>query len=293
MFTVLLGLSGALTYGFADFLGGLSARRTRPLAVTSLTATIGIGPLLLGLVLLGGRFTPGALIWGAVAGASGSVGVLLLYTALSIGPMSVLSPVTSVFSAILPVVAAVAFGTRLSPVAIAAIVVAILAVVLVSVSRNTSGAHVTLRGLLMAAVAGCGFGGLVLAYDMTSPAEGVAPLVVARAAQALLMVAALLITKRRRAPTSAPGSQTPTLGRSFWLMVIACGVLDAAANVFIQAALHVSPTPTTLPTVSVLNALYPVGTILLASIVLRERLTMIQLGGICLGIAASVTLSLS
>jgi hypothetical protein len=77
MFTVLLGLSGALTYGFADFLGGLSARRSRPLAVTSLTATVGIAPLLLGLVLLGGRFTPGALIWGAVAGVSGSVGVLL------------------------------------------------------------------------------------------------------------------------------------------------------------------------------------------------------------------------
>jgi drug/metabolite transporter (DMT)-like permease len=291
MFTVLLGLSGALAYGFADFFGGLSARRLRPLVVTTLTATVGIAPLLVGLVVLGGRFTPGALLWGAVAGLSGSVGVLLLYAALSIGPMSVLSPVTSVFSAILPVVAAVAFGTRLSAVAITAIVVAILAVVLVSVSRNASGAHVTLRGLVMAAVAGCGFGGLVLAYDMTSPAEGVAPLVVARVAQAILMAVAWLVTRRRNAPAS--GSQTPLLGRTFWLMVIACGILDAGANVFIQAALHVNPTPTTLPTVSVLNALYPVGTIVLASVVLRERLTRIQLGGIGLGIAASVALALS
>lgn len=292
MFTVLLGFSGALAYGFADFLGGLSARRIRPLAVTSLTATVGIAPLLVGLVLLGGRFTPAAFIWGAVAGVSGSVGVLLLYAALAIGPMSVLSPVTSVFSAILPVVFAVAFGTHLSPVAVAAIIVAIIGVILVSVSRSASGARLTVRGLVLATVAGCGFGGLVLAYDMTSPADGVAPLLVARLIQALLMSAALVVTKKWRAEATSPKSHMPRLGRNFWLIVVACGVLDAAANVFIQAALHLSPSPTTLPTVSVLNALYPVGTIVLASVVLRERLTTSQMGGIALGIAASVALAL-
>jgi drug/metabolite transporter (DMT)-like permease len=293
MFTVLLGLFGALAYGSADFAGGLAARRLRPLAVTSLTATIGIAPLLVGLLLLGGRFTLTALVWGAVAGVSGSVGVLLLYAALAIGPMSVLSPVTSVFSAILPVIVAVVFGTRLSLLAVAAIVIAVLAVVLVSASRSASGVRLTLRGLVMAVLAGFGFGGLVLAYDMTSPGDGVAPLVVARVVQALLMVAALLITRKRSAPTLSAGSRIPALSRRFGLIVITCGILDATANVFIQAALHSNPNPTTLPVVSVLNALYPVGTIILASIVLHERLTKVQGAGIGLGIAASVVLAFS
>jgi len=301
--TVLLGLSGALAYGFADFAGGVAAKTRRPLVVTTLTSTIGILPLLIGLLILGGRFTPAAVVWGSVAGLSGSVGVLLLYAVLARGPMSVLSPVTSVFAAVLPVVVALALGARLSLLATAAMVVAILAVILVSAAKDRSGARLTLRSVLMAATAGCGFGGLILAYDMTSPRDGIAPLVVARVMQALLMTAALLVTRRRSAVlvsgVVAPAvvvsgaSSAPRVNRGFWLIVIACGVLDASANVFIQAALHSSADPATLPVVSVLNALYPVGTIILASIILRERLTPVQIGGISLGIATSVVLALT
>jgi drug/metabolite transporter (DMT)-like permease len=291
MITVLLGLSGALAYGFADFAGGLAARRRSPVVVTALTSSIGIAPLLIGLVVLGGQFTPHAIFWGVVAGLSGSVAVLLLYAVLATGPMSVLSPVTSVFSAILPVVVAVSLGTRLSPLAVIAIVVAVVAVVLVSAAKDTSGARLTRRGLVMAVIAGCGFGGIVLAYGQTSTADGVAPLVVARVMQGVLMTGIVLVARaRRRARPEKPRAR-PT-GR-FWLTVIACGVLDATANVFIQAALHSNPDPANLPVVSVLNALYPVGTIILAGVVLRERLTRIQIGGIGLGIAASVVLALT
>jgi uncharacterized membrane protein len=109
----MLGLAGALAYGFADFLGGLASRRVPPIVVTAWVAVIGLVPLLVGLALLGGRFTAGALLWGTVAGISGSVGVLLLYTALAVGPMSVLSPLTSVVSAIVPVAVGVLFlGSR-------------------------------------------------------------------------------------------------------------------------------------------------------------------------------------
>lgn len=291
MLTVLLGLSGALFYGFADFAGGLASRKRRPLVVTTLAAIVGIVPLLVGLLVLGGRLTPEAILWGTVAGVSGSIGVLLLYAVLATGPMSVLSPLTAVFSSLVPVLVAVASGTRLSPLAIGAIAVAIIAVVLVSSAKNTTGARLTLKGLLMAAVAGCGFGGLVLAYDQTSPDDGASPLLVARVVQSLLMAGALLIT-RRRAASSATALSSP-MDRSFWLIVIACGIADAAANVFIQAALHSSSDPATLPVVSVLNALYPIGTIILASIVLRERLSIIQVGGIALGLTASVVLALA
>ncbi|UYC82021.1 hypothetical protein [Curtobacterium poinsettiae] len=64
MLTVLFGLSGAIVYGFADFLGGLASRQIRPVVVTAVAAAIGIVPLLVGLVVLGGVFS-----WPAAAGA--------------------------------------------------------------------------------------------------------------------------------------------------------------------------------------------------------------------------------
>ncbi|MBA8989851.1 drug/metabolite transporter (DMT)-like permease [Curtobacterium pusillum] len=307
MLTVLLGLSGALVYGFADFLGGLASRRLRAVTVTAVAAAVGIVPLLLGLVVVGGEFTGTAVLWGAVAGASGGVAVLLLYRALAIGPMSVLSPLTAVFAAVVPVLVAVFRGTALSGLAVAALVVAVVAVVLVAAVRDTSGARVTVGGLVTAAVAGCGFGGIVLAYDMTPSDSGVAPLVVARVLQAVLLGTAAVVSGpvARSGGTADPATEAVLAGSAappgpsgrrpvrLLVTVVACGVLDALANVFVQAGLHSSEDPATLPVMSVLNALYPIGTVVLAGVVLRERLTAVQWTGIALALAASVGLALA
>ena len=290
--TVILGLAGALAYGFADFLGGLASRRVPPIVVTAWVALIGLVPLLLGLAVLGGTFSSSALIWGTVAGLSGSVGVLMLYTALAVGPMSVLSPFTSVISAVLPVAIGVVFlGSRLTGFGVGAIAVAIIAVVLVGIVKDPSGARLTGRGLIAAAISGCGFGGLILAYAATSPDDGIAPLVVARLVQSVLMWAGvgvwLLRARRRGMPPASP----VRLPRGTWRLVAIGGVLDASANVFIQAALHSGGSASTLPVVSVLNALYPVGTIILAAIVLREKLTPLQIAGLVLALAASAVLA--
>lgn len=309
MLTVLFGLSGAVVYGFADFLGGLAARRIRPVTVAAVAAAVGIVPLLIGVAALGGTPSWTSTLWGAVAGLSGAVGVLLLYAALAIGPMSVLSPLTAVFAAVVPVVVAVARGTVLSPLAIAAVVVAVVAVVLVAAVRDTSGARPTVRGVVAAAVAGCGFGGIVLAYDATPPGAGIHPLVVARVLQTVLLgAAALVVTVRagrgaRSGGAAAPAASVDVAGSAvppgrWWpprllLTVAGCGVFDALANVCIQAALHASDDPGTLPVVSVLNALYPIGTVVLAGVVLRERLTAPQWVGIALAFVASVGLTLA
>lgn len=310
--TVVLGLSGALVYGFADFLGGLASRRARPVVVTAVAALVGIAPLLVGLAVVPSAFSGRAVLWGAVAGLAGGVAVLLLYTALAIGPMSVLSPLTAVFAACVPVLVAVSRGTTLSPLAGVMLVVAVVAVVLVASVRDGSGARVTVRGVVAAAVAGCGFGGIVLAYDMTPADSGVAPLLVARVLQVVVLGAAVTVVLRRarrgravrpggadRVTPSAPaaGSAAVVPGRTRWPgrfvgTVVACGVLDALANVFIQAGLHASADPLTLPVMSVLNALYPIGTVVLAGVLLRERLTALQSVGIVLAFTASVGLAL-
>ena len=321
--TVVLGLSGALVYGFADFLGGLASRRVRPVRVAAVAALVGLVPLLVGFAVLGGRFSEQAVVAGVVAGLSGAVGVLLLYAALAIGPMSVLSPLTAVFSAVVPVVVALVRGTVLSPLGVVALVVAVVAVVLVAAVPDPGGARLTLRGVVTAAVAGCGFGGVVLGYDASPPDSGVATLLVARTLQVVLLGAAALVTLRlggrvgtRPGGTPAatttpdvrpvagrvqPGRVRPGWVRPGWvrparalvLVVIGCGVFDAMANVFIQAGLHSSDDPSTLPVISVLNALYPIGTVVLAGIVLRERLTALQATGIVLAFAASVGLAVS
>ncbi|MFZ7086784.1 EamA family transporter [Curtobacterium sp. RRHDQ10] len=315
MLTVVLGLSGALVYGFADFLGGLASRRIRPVVVTALAAVVGIVPLLVGLAVVPSAFSRSALTWGLVGGACGAVGVLLLYAALAIGPMSVLSPLTAVFSAIVPVVVGLARGIPLSALGIVAVAVAVLAVVLVAAVRDTSGARLTARGIVSAVAAGSAFGGLVLAFNETPASSGVAPLVVARVLQAVLMGGAAIATgvvagRLRRSggaadpamPGAVPGSAVPPVrvrdDRRRWAPLLVasialCGICDAGANVFIQAGLHSSTDPSTLPTMSVLNALYPIGTVVLAGVVLRERLTRVQLAGIVLAVAASVGLALS
>lgn len=318
MITVLLGLGGALVYGAADFLGGLASRRVRPVRVAAVAALVGLVPLLVGFAVLGGRFSEQAVVAGVVAGLSGAVGVLLLYAALAIGPMSVLSPLTAVFSAVVPVVVALVRGTVLSPLGVVALVVAVVAVVLVAAVPDPGGARLTLRGVVTAAVAGCGFGGVVLGYDASPPDSGVATLLVARTLQVVLLGAAALVTLRLGGrvgtrPGGTPAATTtpdvrPVAGRvrpgqvqagrvrptrALVLVVIGCGVFDAMANVFIQAGLHSSDDPSTLPVISVLNALYPIGTVVLAGIVLRERLTALQTTGIVLAFAASVGLAVS
>ncbi len=327
--TVLFGLTGAVVYGAADFLGGLASRRLRPVTVAAVAAVVGVAPLLVGLAVVGGHASASAVGWGVVAGVSGGLGVLLLYVALAIGPMSVLSPLTAVFAAVVPVAVALGRGTVLAPLGFVALGVALVAVVLVASVPDRGGARLTLRGVLTAAVAGCCLGGIVLAYDASPADSGVVPLLAARLVQAVLLGAAALGTLRLRAvrtggpaPVPTPAAARPGVtpvteaaaateagvaagardvtgargggpSRRLVLVVVGCGVLDALANVCIQAGLHAGTGPATLPVMSVLNALYPIGTVVLAGIVLRERLTAVQTVGITLAFAASVGLALS
>ncbi len=331
MLSVLLGLTGAVVYGAADFLGGLAARRMRAVTVAAVAAAVGLVPLVLGAAVVGATFSGPAVAAGIGAGVSGSVAVLLLYRALAVGPMSVLSPLTAVFAAVTPVAVALLGGTVLSLAASIALVVAVVAVVLVAAVRDTSGARVTAVGVVTAAVAGCGFGGIVLAYDAAPSDAGVATLLVGRLVQTVLLGAVVVVVavrsgSGRPGPSGQPGgtdhvapsasaersaagvrrgsrrSDRPRrrgpLGLPRWsartmVAVVACGVLDALANACIQAALHVGSGDGVLPVVSVLNALYPIGTVVLAGVVLRERLTAVQWTGIALAFAASVGLALA
>ena len=131
MGSAVLGLLGAFVYGSADFLGGLAARRIGPLRTTAVGAVAGLVLLLVALPLVGGTWSAAALGWGALSGLAGAVAVALLYACLAIGPMSILSPLTALVSALVPVTWGLLGGDRFEPIGYLALGLALVAVVLV------------------------------------------------------------------------------------------------------------------------------------------------------------------
>ncbi len=163
-----------------------------------------------------------------------------------------------------------------------ALVVAVLAVVLVAAVRDSSGARVTAVGVRRLRWQGAGSAGSCSRTTRHPGTPGVATLLVGRVVQAVLLAPWRSAWWRRGRGRAVAGSvRWPRWSRPTVVAVVACGVLDALANACIQAALHVGSGDATLPVVSVLNALYPIGTVVLAGVVLRERLTAVQWTGSC------------
>lgn len=266
----LLALSAAVAYGVGDFLGGVAARRVPPSAVVLWAHLVGLGLLVALAPLVGGHITPSALAVGAVAGLLGGGGVALFYRGLAIGSMSVVAPVAALLSAAVPVVAGLAGGERPTSAALAGIALALGAVVLISREAPAGGAPaLRWQALALALAAGLAFGLFFVAIDHAGTDVGIWPLVGARVASVSLFagLAAARVTSSGL-PRGAAGA------------AVGCGVLDASANVFYLLALEHG----LLSVVSVLTALYPAGTVLLARFVLGEHLTPLQRTG--LGVAA-------
>jgi drug/metabolite transporter (DMT)-like permease len=298
---VVLGLLAAASYGSADFLGGLAARRLAPLRVTAIAAASGLVLLALLLLVVPGTASTAAVGWGLLSGVAGAVALALLYACLALGPMSILSPLTAVVSAIVPVGVGLAQGSRLGGAGWAGIALALVAVVLVGFVPDPAAPRPSARGLLMALGAGAGIGLVLVFLDRTPDDSGLVPLVANRATNLVLTggaVLVLLLVARARsrvsrqgaggaAPVDEAGPHLLPLRRALWL-ALACGVADSGANVLILVGLRVGD----LTVMSVLTALYSAATVVLAAVVLRERLTRTQVGGLVLALGAAALLAL-
>ncbi|UOE42781.1 EamA family transporter [Agromyces larvae] len=289
MLTAVLALSGALVYGAADFFGGLAAKRISAVLATALGAASGLVAILLVLPLLGATWSATDLAWGALAGVAGTIAIGLLYACLAVGPMSILSPLTAVVSAITPMVWGVAVGgERFGPLGIWAIGLALVAVVLVGFVPERGAVRPSARGLLMAVGAGAGIGTYYILIAQTSDASGLAPLVATRGVTAVLGFAAagvVALVVRRRVIAAPRGGGARSRGLR---LALGAGLLDASANALLLLALRAGD----LSVAAVLGALYPAGTILLAALVLKERIAPVQWAGLVLALAAAAMLAL-
>lgn len=353
MLTAVLSLSGALVYGAADFLGGLAARRLGAVLATAVAAISGLVVLGAALPVLGGEWSAEAVAWGAISGVTGALAISLLYASLAIGPMSILSPLTALVSAITPMAwGTLVGGERFGPLAAWALGLALVAVVLVGFVPERGAVRPSTRGLLFATGSGLAIGAFYIIISQTPDESGVVPLVLNRVVNAGLMLAVfgVLVLLARRSSTapalaavhettpradaagvaapvdadgSAPARSAPddsaaeavtgattetaagataetasvasarstartTLTTGF-AIAIGCGLLDAIANVLILLGIRAGD----LAVAAVLAAMYPAGTILLAAIVLRERIAPVQWAGLVLALVSAGMLALA
>lgn len=276
----LLALLSALAYGASDFAGGLASRRAPASLIVLVSNGISLAiAVLVVAVLPGSSPVAGDLGWGALAGAVGLAGVVLLYRGLAIGPMSVVAPLTAVLAAVVPLLVGTIRGERPGPAAVTGVALALAAIWLVSRPAGGAAPHAAAGGgaVVLALLAGLSFGGFYVLLAQTGPDGGAWPLVAQRAASvAILLAAAALMAVRDGAPALPR--------RALGLGVIA-GVTDLAANLSYLLATHRG----LLALVAVLSSLYPAGTLLLARLVLGERLAPAQLGGLAVA-AVSVAL---
>ncbi|MFF3391545.1 EamA family transporter [Streptomyces sp. NPDC002669] len=269
MIALLLALGSSLAYGCADFLGGLGARKAHVLRTVMIAAPASLVVELLLWPVLGASFSAGALGWGAASGVASAAAFALLYRTLAIGPMNVLSPVTALVSAALPVGVGLLQGEHLAAAGLIGLPLALVAVVLVSAGHGAGAARPSRTALLLAFGAGAAIA-LQLVFLHQAPADsGVAPLLIGRTVSSAITLTAAGLLRRRLGP------ERPAYATS-----AAAGALDSVANLLFLLAARSGD----LAVVAVITALYPVGTVLLARSVLAERIHRGQLVG--LGTAA-------
>ena len=268
----LLAIASAALYGAADFLGGLASRRASTITVVVWSQASGLVMLLLVLPLLPDASpSQSDVLWGAIAGIAGSIGVGLLYRALAIGTMAVVAPTTAVCAVVIPVMAGVLAGERLAALTMAGMALAVIAIVLVSQERRTT--HVARKGIGIAFLSGVAIGFFFLALARTSAAAGMWPLVASRAISLVLFGALGLATGQ-------PLRLVPPVSK----IAVGSGIVDMAANALYLAATRYGA----LSVVVTLASLYPASTVLLARLVLHERLSALQVSGVACALAAIV-----
>ena len=272
----------ALSYGAADFLGGLTSRRLDVVVVVQTSQFVGLAGLAVVVVLLPGQevLAPD-LVRGAAAGTAGMVGLVLLYRGLAVGAMSIVAPVTAVGAAVLPLVWGLTGGERPDGSALLGVALALAGVALVS-SPATEGVAVPgrAREVALALLAGTAFGVLFILYAGTSSDSGLWPVVAGRVASTAIVTIGLVAVRHHRPRLPPTGTRA---------LIVGAGVFDVVANGLFVYATRAG----LLSVVAVLSSLYPATTVVLARVVLHERTDRRQQVGLGAALAGVVLLAVS
>jgi len=279
LLSIIYGLASALSWGAGDFTGGLAARKAGAYRSVFYGEIVGMFVLML-MLLVTDEPLPDRRIWllSMLAGALGSVGLLLLYHSMTLGLMSIAAPLSALLAAALPVVVGVFTEGLPELTTFLGFGFALIAVWMVS--QGTGGvtnilAH--LSDLKLPLLAGIGFGlYFVVMHEATGAGGIIFPMIASRVGGLLLILSYLLFTRTswRIDPTA-------------WPVICLNGVLDLLGNGFFILAGQVGR----LDVAAVLSSLFPGATVMLASIFLKERLTRRQWAGIFSALVAIVLMT--
>lgn len=276
MTAILLALGSSIAYGLTDFLGGLAARRTHIFMLGTITQPLGLLLLLPVALLVGGTVDGEVWFWGVVSGLGGAITYVLLFRALAIGPMSVASPVSALIAVVLPVLAGVAFGERLPLLGWVGIGVGMVAVLMVSQVHEDAPHPVSLKVLLLSIGAGVFISVFLVALERAPDDSGLWPIVIVRIVTTTLLLTAAVASRVISRP-----------GRDVFTLAAASTTLDVIATVAFMLATREG----LLTVVAVITALYPAATVLMARLVLKEHLQVVQRIGLLLAAVAVAVLA--
>lgn len=271
---IVFALAAAVLYGSADFLGGAASRRAHTLAVLAVSAPAGALVMLVAALVAGGPLQPGGLGWAVAGGIAGAAGLIMFYEGLATGPMTVVAPVSALVATLLPVTVAMASGERPTIAVAVGALACLAAIVLISLQRTTPARNRGRRAATRAVLYGTGSGalfGLFFLFLRDAGTTGVFwPVTAARLAGTAVMLTAAGVLGVR------PGWRG--LGQRVLLAAAASGVIDAVANVCYVLATRAGMFGMAV----VLTSLYPGITVLLARLVLGERMRPAQRVGLAL-----------
>ncbi len=271
----LFALSAATAWGSGDFTSGIAARRVGPFHTILISYTVGLLTLVVvALARLETLPAPADLIWGALAGLFGMVGLGFLLRGFATGQMGIVAPVSAVLATAIPVIFAAFTEGLPRELQLLGFALALISIWLLSRPERFSGRP---AGLGMALLAGLGFGAFFTALGQVGDDAVFWPLVAGRLASCVLMVVYALSTRRPVLPPITP------LG----LLALA-GVLDVGGNLFFLLAIQTGR----LDIAAVLGSLYPAVTALLARLLTREHMAGLQVVGVAVAIVAIVLITI-
>jgi drug/metabolite transporter (DMT)-like permease len=272
---VVYGLASAASWGAGDFSGGFASKRSNVYSVIIVSQLVG-ALFLIGLAFALAESIPSLdnLILGGMAGISGAIGLMALYTGLARGRMGIVAPVTAVVAAFFPVIVGILNEGLPSPQRLVGFGIALMAIWFLS--RAGKGAVIRLSELALPTVAGLGFGLFYIFIDRVSHAAVLWPLVAARIASIGMLLILIAVRRQREVPAA-----------NQLLIIALAGTLDAGGNAFFALATQVGR----LDISAVLASLYPATTVLLAWLFLKERLVRQQWFGVTTALIALVLIA--
>jgi drug/metabolite transporter (DMT)-like permease len=264
-----ISLGSAFSWGVSDFLGGLTSRRLPVLAVLAVSQPAGLVLVAVMILVFGADpISADKFAIAALAGAASLGGLWAFYAAMAMGTVSVVAPIASL-GVVVPVAIGLARGDSPAAIQLIGLIPAIAGVVILSYEEHPERAGVARRAIILAILAGLGFGIFFTALDIASPDRPGWAILAVRVGGVSVVAIALLITRPRLAAVS---------GSIAVLLVI--GFFDVLAN----GLFAVASTKGVLPVVAVGGSMYPAFTIALATFVLRERLARVQWAGVVLAL---------